>query len=75
MKDFKGKEISIGDRVLVLWGQNNKIHTGKILNVTESNVTVGSMKNRITISDHNKISKISGPRSNLNQTVLHLEDA
>ncbi|HUV82740.1 MAG TPA: hypothetical protein VMW53_06660 [archaeon] len=30
MKDSKGRKISIGDRVKILWNRDNKIHMGVI---------------------------------------------
>ncbi|MCK4928800.1 MAG: hypothetical protein KAR76_03600 [Methanosarcinales archaeon] len=60
MKDSKGNQISIGDRVKVLWGFDNKIHSGKIIKIRNDVVTIKSMGKRVLVSDHNKITKIPG---------------
>lgn len=61
MKDSKGNAISIGDRILGLWGPNNEILVGKIVDIRENYVTVASIKNRMTMNNPQKMTKISPP--------------
>ena len=36
MKDSQGNNISIGDRVKVLWNYDNKIHVGDVFRISEN---------------------------------------
>ena len=58
MKDSKGNDISIGDRVKVLWGFDNKIYTGRITRIKESVVTIATPQSNISTNNHSKITKI-----------------
>jgi hypothetical protein len=58
MKDSKGNEISIGDRVKVLWGFDNKIYTGRITRIKESVITIATPQSNISTNNHLKITKI-----------------
>ena len=59
MKDSNGNNISIGDRVKVLWGYDNKIHAGKITYIRKNVVTISTMNATIATSDPMKITKIT----------------
>jgi hypothetical protein len=58
MKDSKGNNISIGDRVKVLWSFDNKIYAGDVFGIRENVVEIKIFKGNISISDHTKITKI-----------------
>lgn len=58
MKDSKGKQISIGDRVKVLWNFDNKMYEGDIYRVGPKHVEVDISMRKISINDHNKITKL-----------------
>ncbi|MCD4842956.1 MAG: hypothetical protein K8R25_00520 [Methanosarcinales archaeon] len=58
MDDSKGKKINIGDRVKVLWGFNNRLYTGRIINMKESVVTVATTNSNIS-TIHSKVTKVS----------------
>ncbi len=58
MKDHKGNEISIGDRVKVLWNFDNKIHNGEITSIHDGFVNVNIFSGHISIKDNKKITKI-----------------
>ncbi len=58
MKDSKGNEISIGDRVKVLWNFDNKIHNGEITSIRDGFVNVNIFSRHISVKDHTKITKI-----------------
>ncbi|MDF1558422.1 MAG: hypothetical protein P1P80_09665 [ANME-2 cluster archaeon] len=66
MEDSKGNQISMGDRVKVLWGFDNKIHNGYVINIRDDIVTIDSMGTKLSVSDHRKITKIPG-----NEIKLH----
>jgi len=44
MKDSRGKEIFIGDRVKVLCNFDNKIHEGDVFRVDRVTLTIRSMR-------------------------------
>jgi len=58
MDDSKGKKITIGDRVKVLWGFNNRLYTGRIINIKESVVTVATINSNIS-TIHSKVTKVN----------------
>ncbi len=58
MKDSKGRQILIGDRVKVLWNFDNKIHVGDIIKIGRKHVEVDITLRRISIYDHTKITKL-----------------
>ena len=58
IKDSKGNVISIGDNVKVLWGYDNKIHTGRIKKIRQNIVTIATINATIATSDQMKITKI-----------------
>ena len=58
MDDSKGTKITIGDRVKVLWGFNNRVYTGRIINIKESVVTVDTKGPNIS-TIHTKVTKVS----------------
>jgi hypothetical protein len=58
MKDSKGKQISIGDRVKVLWNFDNKMYEGDILRVDQKHVEVDISMRKISINDYKKITKL-----------------
>lgn len=58
VKDSKGNNISIGDRVKVLWNFDNKIHNGYVFRISENAVEIDIFTRNIFISDHTKITKI-----------------
>ena len=58
MDDSKGKKINIGDRVKVLWGFNNRLYTGRIINMKASVVTVATTNSNIS-TIHSKVTKVS----------------
>jgi ribosomal protein L24 len=58
MKDSKGNKISIGDRVKILRGFDNKIHTGNVVNINENVVTISAFWGKISTTDYTKIIKI-----------------
>jgi len=58
MKDSRGKQISIGDRVKVLWNFDNKIYEGDIFRVGQEHVEVDTSMRRISINDNKKITKL-----------------
>lgn len=58
MDDSKGKKITIGDRVKVLWRFNNRLYTGRTINIKESVVTVATTNSNIS-TIHSKVTKVS----------------
>ena len=65
MKDSKGNQISIGDRVNVLWNFDNKIHNGEITNITNEFVRIDIFSRHLSIKDYTKITKIhEKPKNN-----------
>ncbi len=58
MKDSRGRQILIGDRVKVLWNFDNKIHVGDIIKIGPKHVEVDITLRRISIYDHTKITKL-----------------
>jgi len=58
MKDSKGRKISIGDRVKVIWNFDNKIHMGEITKINEQSVEIDIFTRKISIRDKNRIEKI-----------------
>ena len=58
MKDSKGKKISMGDRVKVLWSFDNNIHFGDVFRITGNIVEIDIYSRNISIRDHRKITKI-----------------
>ncbi|MBC2698202.1 MAG: hypothetical protein HF976_02635 [ANME-2 cluster archaeon] len=60
MKDPKGNQISISDRVKVLWNFDNKIHSGEIATINDGfvNVNVNVSSGHMSIKDNKKITKI-----------------
>ena len=58
MKDSKGNNISIGDRVKVLWSFDNKNYNGDVFRISENAVEIDIFTRNISISDHTKITKI-----------------
>jgi hypothetical protein len=58
MKDSKGNEISIGDRVKVLWNFDNKIHNGEITSIRDGFVNVNIFSGHTSLKDNKKITKI-----------------
>ena len=58
MKDSRGRQILIGDRVKVLWNFDNKIHVGDIIRIGQKHVEVDITLRRISIYDHTKITKL-----------------
>jgi hypothetical protein len=63
MKDSKGKKITIGDRVKVIWNFDNKIHTGEITKINDNFVEIDILTRKISIRDRTKIEKIHPQRS------------
>lgn len=57
MKDSRGRQILIGDRVKVLWNFDNKVHVGDIIKIGQKHVEVDITLRRISIYDHTKITK------------------
>jgi small-conductance mechanosensitive channel len=57
--DSKGNKISIGDRVRVLWGFDNKIHTGEVTDINDRAIRIDTINRRIITVDSRKINKIS----------------
>lgn len=62
MKDSKGKKITIGDRVKVIWNFDNKIHTGEITKINDNFVEIDIFTRKISIRDRTKIEKIQPQR-------------
>ena len=58
MKDSRGRQISIGDRVKVLWNFDNKIHEGDVLRVGREHIEVNITMHRISVYDLKKITKL-----------------
>jgi hypothetical protein len=58
MKDSRGRQILIGDRVKVLWNFDNKVHVGDIIKIDQKHVEVDITLRRISIYDHTKITKL-----------------
>ena len=58
MKDSRGRQILIGDRVKVLWNFDNKMHEGDILRVGQKNVEVDISMRKISINDYKRITKL-----------------
>ncbi|MCJ7649731.1 MAG: hypothetical protein MUP85_14035 [Candidatus Lokiarchaeota archaeon] len=58
MKDSKGSKISIGDRVTVLWGFDNKFHDGNVVRLSEKFVDIDILSRRISIKDQKRVTKI-----------------
>ncbi len=58
MKDSRGRQILIGDRVKVLWNFDNKVHVGDIIKIGQKHVEVDITLRRISIYDHTKITKL-----------------
>ncbi len=56
--DSKGNKISIGDRVRVLWGFDNRIHVGEIIDFQDRTIRIDTINRRINTIDHNKITKV-----------------
>lgn len=56
--DSKGNKISIGDRVRVLWGFDNRIHTGEVIDINERAIRIDTINRRIITVDSRKINKI-----------------
>jgi len=56
--DSKGNKISIGDRVRVLWGFDNRIHVGEIIDFQGRTIRIDTINRRINTIDHNKITKV-----------------
>lgn len=57
--DSKGNKISIGDRVRVLWGFDNRIHTGEVTDINDRAIRIDTINRRIITVDSRKINKIS----------------
>lgn len=61
MKDSKGRVISIGDRVKILWSRDNKIHMGVIEEISgeTANVALTDVFARsTTIATNRSLTKI-----------------
>jgi hypothetical protein len=58
MKDSRGKEIFIGDRVKVLCNFDNKIHEGDVFRVDRKHIEVDIPMHRISVYNHKKITKL-----------------
>ncbi len=58
MKDSRGRQILIGDRVKVLWNFDNKVHVGDIIKIGQKHVEVDITLRRISIYDQTKITKL-----------------
>jgi len=56
--DSKGNKISIGDCVRVLWGFDNRIHVGEIIDFQDRTIRIDTINRRINTIDHNKITKV-----------------
>jgi len=66
VKDSKGNNISIGDRVKVLWIHDNKIHDGHVFRIHENVVEIKVLMGNISIRDNTKITKIPDTKKDLN---------
>lgn len=64
MKDSRGKQILIGDRVKVLWNFDNKIHEGDVFIVDRKHIEVDIAMHRISVHDHKKITKLHETKKN-----------
>ncbi len=64
MKDSRGKQILIGDRVKVLWNFDNKIHEGDVFRVDRKHIEVDIAMHRISVHDHKKITKLHETKKN-----------
>ena len=61
MKDSKGRIISIGDRVKIIWNRDNKIHLGVIEEIRGENANVALtdvFARSTTIATNRSITKI-----------------
>jgi len=56
--DSKGNKISIGDRVKVLKGFDNRFHTGEVIDINERSIRIDTINRRIISVDSRKINKI-----------------
>ena len=57
--DSKGNNISIGDRVKVLWGFDNRIHVGEIVDMCEGVIKIHTHHVKINTINPSKITKIT----------------
>jgi len=64
MKDSRGKQILIGDRVKVLRNFDNKIHEGDVFRVDHKHIEVDIAMHRISVNDHKKITKLHETKKN-----------
>ncbi|MCD4810908.1 MAG: hypothetical protein K8R17_13560 [Methanosarcinales archaeon] len=56
--DSKGKNITIGDRVKVLWEFDNRIHVGEIIDIHEGVIKIDAYNFKINTIHPSKITKI-----------------
>ena len=63
MKDSKANNISIGDRVKVLWNFDNKIHNGGIININDKFVDINNFSRQVSVKYNTKIIPIK-PKNN-----------
>jgi hypothetical protein len=56
--DSKGKNITIGDRVKVLWEFDNRIHVGEIIDIYEGVIKIDAYNFKINTIHPSKITKI-----------------
>lgn len=56
--DSKGNNIGIGDRVKVLWGFDNQIHVGEIVDIADGIVKIDTFNFKINTINPSKITKI-----------------
>ena len=64
MKDSRGEQILIGDRVKVLWNFDNKIHEGDVFRVDRKHIEIDIAMRRISVHDHKKITKLHETKKN-----------
>ena len=57
--DSKGNNITVGDRVKVLWGFDNRIHFGEIVDIHEGVIKINTHNSRINTINPSKITKIT----------------
>ena len=58
MKDSQGNNISIGDRVTVLWNFDNKLHPARIVDIKKNVITLVTSGTRITTTKPSRLTKL-----------------